>query len=564
LYPTILGSEKRNGGFAGRIYRIFTTRYILQIATRKLTFTPPTRRRKTNLLHPFHNPATSAAATSPSLEVMQLSLFVKSPVRFCCFIALTIWSIPNARAEPSFARKYHADCTLCHTVYPHLNRTGYLFRRLGYRLPADVQRRLAPSAAVTPANPAALNHETTRAGADLVQSFYCISCHRMDGKGGTAGPQLDGVASRRSNQYIAEQIKNPKGHNPGSMMPAIRASDDQIAQIVAYLDSLPAVGSQRPERKTNIADYFGASWAPAIDVTQSSGNTQSSYDLRELELFVAGTFGDHFSMFVAALPASSTPGFAGKLDIAQGMMNFGNDQNSSETRFGQLYTLQGAGFGGTDQFVSEGPPLIFFPVNGFAAGRFGRGASEEYMFGDSTTFKVFGVEESDQSRTFGAIWEQLIGSSGLSGVSLEYAGGWNPNLRNGLAGPELHFNRVYVSANKTFEDAHGAERVNVIGGLSFGDDNQLVGGTPNLRSENYGWYGEVDTVPLYRHLGAYFRYDALRGSNLQSSPLSSMMRAATVGTTVNVTKYARVQLEYERFDFFGPSNFYTISFRLNF
>ena len=186
------------------------------------------------------------------------------------------------------------------------------------------------------------------------------------------------------------------------------------------------------------------------------------------------------------------------------------------------------------------------------------------MFGDSTTFKVFAVEESDHSRAFGAVWEQLIGSSGLSGVSLEYACGFNPNLRDGLAGPELHFNRVYVSANKTFEDAHGAERLDILGGLSFGDDNQLVGGTPNLRSESYGWYGEVDTVPLYRHIGAYFRYDALRPSNLQSSPQSAMMRSATVGTTIDVTKYARVQLEYQRFDFFAASNFYTISFRLNF
>jgi hypothetical protein len=70
----------------------------------------------------------------------------------------------------------------------------------------------------------------------------------------------------------------------------------------------------------------------------------------------------------------------------------------------------------------------------------------------------------------------------------------------------------------------------------------------------------VDAVPVYRHVGAYFRYDALRPSNLQSG----IQRAATVGTAIDVVKYARVQLEYERFDYFGASNFYTVVFRLNF
>ena len=265
-------------------------------------------------------------------------------------------------------------------------------------------------------------------------------------------------------------------------------------------------------------------------------------------------------MFIDGQPANGTPGFANYWGISQGLLNFGNARNSSETRFGQILTLQGAGFGGTDQFFSEAPPLIYFPVNGFAAGRFGRGGSEEYMIADSTTLKVFGVEESDHSRAFGAIWEQLIGSTGLSGVSVEYAGGWNPNLRTGLTGPELHFQRVYVSANKAFQDSRGAELINVIGGLTFGDDNQLVGGTPNLRNLNYGWYAELGAMPVYRHVGAYFRYEGLRPSSLENG----IERASTLGVTVDIVKYARVQVEYQRFDFFKPSNFYTIGFRLNY
>jgi mono/diheme cytochrome c family protein len=487
--------------------------------------------------------------------------FLKTVLRPAQLIAVASLLCASAQAEPSFARKYHSDCTLCHTVYPRLNRTGYLFRRLGYRLPEEVQRRPAlQSIAIVANSTVRPDNEAVRMGRELFDNRYCTSCHTAEGKGGTAGPKLDGINSRRSIQYVTEQIKNPKAHNPASIMPTVRASDEQIGQIVAYLESLPALASERAEHRTNIADYFGASWTPTINVAQASGNINTTDNTRGFDIFIAGSLGDHVSMLIDGQPANGTPGFANYFGISQGLLNFGNARNSSETRFGQLLTLQGAGFGGTDQYFSEAPPLIYFPVNGFAAGRFGRGASEEYMIAGSTTLKVFGVAESDQSRAFGAIWEQLIGSTGLSGVSVEYAGGWNPNLRVSLTGPELHFQRVYVSANKAFQDSRGAERINVISGLTFGDDNQLVGGKPNLRNQSYGWYAELDAMPVYRHVGAYFRYEALRPTNIDNG----IERVATLGTAIDIMKYARVQLEYERFNYFKPSNFYTIGFRLNY
>jgi hypothetical protein len=42
-----------------------------------------------------------------------------------------------ARAIPAFARKYGVKCYTCHTVPPALNKNGYMFKRLGYRLPPD-------------------------------------------------------------------------------------------------------------------------------------------------------------------------------------------------------------------------------------------------------------------------------------------------------------------------------------------------------------------------------------------------------------------------------------------
>ena len=42
-----------------------------------------------------------------------------------------------AHAIPAFARKFGVKCYACHTIPPALNKNGYMFKRLGYRLPPD-------------------------------------------------------------------------------------------------------------------------------------------------------------------------------------------------------------------------------------------------------------------------------------------------------------------------------------------------------------------------------------------------------------------------------------------
>lgn len=50
--------------------------------------------------------------------------------------SLFVGFVREAKPMPAWARKYRSDCTLCHTIYPRLNRTGYVFKRLGYRFPS--------------------------------------------------------------------------------------------------------------------------------------------------------------------------------------------------------------------------------------------------------------------------------------------------------------------------------------------------------------------------------------------------------------------------------------------
>src|ERR1035441_1738146 len=48
-------------------------------------------------------------------------------------LAVLVLTPQPGRAIPAFARKYGVKCYTCHTMPPALNKTGYLFKRLGYR-----------------------------------------------------------------------------------------------------------------------------------------------------------------------------------------------------------------------------------------------------------------------------------------------------------------------------------------------------------------------------------------------------------------------------------------------
>jgi hypothetical protein len=52
-------------------------------------------------------------------------------------LAYAVLAPQPGRAVPAFARKFGLKCYSCHTIPPALNKTGYMFKRLGYRLPPD-------------------------------------------------------------------------------------------------------------------------------------------------------------------------------------------------------------------------------------------------------------------------------------------------------------------------------------------------------------------------------------------------------------------------------------------
>ncbi len=75
------------------------------------------------------------------------------------------------------------------------------------------------------------------AGARLFKELPCQSCHRMEGKGGTSGPDLTHEAQRHADiQWQIEHLKNPQKMKPNSDMPPFdHLSAAELKALAAYL-----------------------------------------------------------------------------------------------------------------------------------------------------------------------------------------------------------------------------------------------------------------------------------------------------------------------------------------
>ena len=80
------------------------------------------------------------------------------------------------------------------------------------------------------------------AGRAAFDNNGCARCHSINGQGGRMGPDLTRVGGQPGHTpvWLAEHVKNPKTHNPGSRMPAFegKISDTDLRALSAYLASL--------------------------------------------------------------------------------------------------------------------------------------------------------------------------------------------------------------------------------------------------------------------------------------------------------------------------------------
>jgi hypothetical protein len=420
-------------------------------------------------------------------------------------------------------------------------------------------------------------------GRELYASATCGGCHSIAGAGSHAGPALDGVGARRSRDWLIGHITNPQAHIDAkpqeheiksSMMPPTELSSDEISQIVDYLLTLPATekGERAGGARNRPQDYFAAAYLPAVEMERSAGESNNSFVSRGLNLYIAGTLGSNFSLFVQPTPATDAQGFWNHFEMIEGLFNYGSANNFLQVRYGQIFNLLNAGFAGTDRTIGETVPLIFQSANGFNPGELGRGVSVEYTMKGMTTLKVFanyqtppefdadGAPEALRSRTYGFAFEKVIGSRGLSGLQFQFAGGYTPLSLDGQGLPALRFQRYSIFANKTFLDKRNVERLNLVSGVSFLRDNRLLDSITPEQSHGYGFFLETNWIPV-RRLGVVGRFDQLRSTTLLSN---NTIRAESAEVLYDFTKYTRMSFEYQHRERSSPTNLYRIGWQLNF
>jgi len=93
---------------------------------------------------------------------------------------------------------------------------------------------------VSSGDPAAQASATVKQGEQLFNSLGCIGCHTIKGRGGVVGPALTPqLLKGKTRQWLITQIRNPRSHNPSTIMPAFSsATDRQINDVVDFLLSV--------------------------------------------------------------------------------------------------------------------------------------------------------------------------------------------------------------------------------------------------------------------------------------------------------------------------------------
>jgi ubiquinol-cytochrome c reductase cytochrome b subunit len=78
-------------------------------------------------------------------------------------------------------------------------------------------------------------------GALVYQSNRCGVCHQVNGIGMKTGPPLNGLAERRTREWVEQHFADPQKLSPGSPMPPYRFAPKDLERITTYLLALPKV-----------------------------------------------------------------------------------------------------------------------------------------------------------------------------------------------------------------------------------------------------------------------------------------------------------------------------------
>jgi mono/diheme cytochrome c family protein len=116
----------------------------------------------------------------------------------------------------------------------------------------------------------------------LRSTLPCLGCHRLNGEGGTIGPDLTTVRERRSPDYIASMIADPQHTVPGAAMPFTRMPTSTRRLITQYLGGSSANVAEpsitAPASAPDAAALY-AKWCAACHGTSGRGDGPNAVNL---------------------------------------------------------------------------------------------------------------------------------------------------------------------------------------------------------------------------------------------------------------------------------------------
>lgn len=123
------------------------------------------------------------------------------------------------------------------------------------------------SSAMT-AGKAANQEALVKVGEVKISEARCISCHPINGRGGSFAIELGAVAGKVNRAWLTAYLRNPKKLEPGVEMPQFRFSESDIAGVVAYMEATYSAGS----------DEAAAAHTPAPDAYEKGLALFKKYD----------------------------------------------------------------------------------------------------------------------------------------------------------------------------------------------------------------------------------------------------------------------------------------------
>lgn len=476
-----------------------------------------------------------------------------SAARACALFALLtllfIAAGQTAYAVPAYARRLGGvSCSLCHQpVFPRLNKTGWAFRRLGYRLPSEMGKSLLPGMTATvvataPVEPSAAGLDAAKVtrGRHVYASSNCASCHSIGGAGGKVGPDLTNEGSMHDRAWFTSFLRNPEAVHPGSMMPAFSGAQTDLDALVEYMLALkpaasggagPAGCAPPPDNtiRYNYADTISTLFVARYDhISQDDAHTFSQFYVNEVGGFLSGPVLANWGYFVHLTFLSHEPEFDDathhfvispsefEVESAELRYQVGKPTHYLSAKLGQFVSAGIDGFMADDLPVTTNPPLMFTTaVNGFSEDATQQGIDLGYTLpndhfsalvlnglnaeGDGTLSRPISTPD------WALQWIHWIGRCGSS-AQVVYYNGRTPLDDEGNVVDTFY--RLYLLGNWQ-HPISSCNALNLLGGYMTGNQRKAFAGTPPTlggRFDLHSFFVEAD-YEINNRLVPYLRYE---------------------------------------------------------